>query len=315
MVLKVAIQMDPLAGIKPKGDSTLIIGVEAQARGHELFYYTPDTLSYRNGIISARAHPVTLYANPEHYYDLGEAMTLDVSQMDVVLLRQDPPFNMTYMTTTYLLEMLPSKTLVVNDPASVRNHPEKLFPTILRQYMPETLISADVSEIERFWHHHKDIIIKPLYGFGGHSVLRFKADDDNFHTVMEMQFSTNKEPWMIQRFLPEVKTGDVRIVMMNGEVEGVLGRIPAEGAIRANLRAGGSPAASQLSAKQREVCVLLGPLLREKGIFFAGVDMIGDYLTEVNITSPTGLAQIKKLYGNKPEAKLWDAIEARASRR
>lgn len=314
MGLQVALQMDSLAGINPKGDSTLLIGLEAQRRGHTLYYYTPDKLSDRDGILTASGYRVTLHDNPDHYYDLGDALTITLSDMDVVLLRQDPPFDMTYLTTTYLLETLPSSTLVVNDPASVRNHPEKLFPTLLRQYMPETLISADTKEIERFWRDHKDIVMKPLYGFGGRSVLRFKAGDDNFHTVMEMQFSHSKEPWMIQRFLPEVKSGDRRIILMNGEVEGVLGRIPAEGEIRANLRVGGSPAQARLTPKQKEICEALGPMLRDKGLLFAGVDMIGDYLTEINLTSPTGLRQIQQLYGTKPEATLWDAIEQRQSR-
>ena len=313
MTLKVAIQMDPIHGINPKGDSTLAIGVEAQSRGHELFYYTPDKLTYHNGKITAAGHAIALHNNPEHYYDLGDALTLDLSDMDVVLLRQDPPFNMTYLTTTYILEMLPPNVLVVNDPASVRNHPEKLFPTLLRQFMPETLISADVNEIQHFYRMHKDIIIKPLYGHGGRSILHFKMGDDNLHTVLEMHFSASKEPLMVQRFLPEVKSDDIRVILMDGKVCGALGRIPAEDEIRANMRVGGSPVKTELTKKQREVCDVLGPMLKGKGLLFAGLDMIGDYLTEVNITSPTGLKQIHQLYGTKPEADLWEAIENRCS--
>ena len=309
--LRVAIQMDPIAGINPKGDSTLVIGMEAQRRGHELYYYTPDNLTYRDGAITARGHRIKLLPDLKHYHELGEEMVLDLSEMGVVLLRQDPPFHMSYLTTTYILEMLPRTTLVVNDPASVRNHPEKLFPMLMRQYMPETLVSADVNEIERFYRDHKDIVIKPLYGYGGRAVLRLKEDDDNFQALLEMQFSASKEPVMVQRFLPEVKTGDRRIVFIDGNVAGVFGRIPPAGEIRANMRVGGSPAKAELTSKQEEICEALGPMLRDKGLLFAGVDVIGDYLTEVNITSPTGLKTIHALYDTKPEAALWDAIEGR----
>jgi glutathione synthase len=311
----IALQMDPLPGINARGDSTLRIGLEAQRRGHTLFYYTPDRLSDRDGILTARGHRVALFDNAAHYFELKDELTLKLRDMDVVLLRQDPPFNMTYLTTTYLLETLPASTLVVNDPASVRNHPEKLFPGLLRRYMPETLISADMHEIERFLADHGDIVMKPLYGYGGRSVLRFTRDDANFYSALEMVFAESREPWMFQRFLPEVKDADVRIVFMDGKVEGVLGRIPAAGQIRANMRAGGTPALSQLSPNQQDVCEALGPMLTSKGILFAGVDMIADYLTEINITSPTGLAQIHALYGTRPEEKLWDAIEARLSAR
>ena len=324
MTLNVAIQMDPIASINPKSDSTLAIGIEAQKRGHILYYYTPDTLSYHNGNVTAQAQPITLFADPARYYEFtGEKRPLDLSKMDVVLLRQDPPFNMTYLTTTYILEMLsplllPPRaggvrggTLVVNDPASVRNHPEKLFPTLLRQYMPETLITADVGEIGRFYLHHKDIIIKPLYGHGGRSIFRFRQEDGNFHTLMELQFAASKEPVVVQRFLPEVISEDRRIILIDGVVEGVMGRIPAEHEIRANLRLGGTASNVKLTPKQQEVCEAIGPMLKEKNILFAGLDMIGDYLTEVNITSPTGMVQMGKLYGTQPEVKLWDAIEGR----
>ncbi len=310
MSLKVAVQMDPIASINAKSDSTLAIAIEAQKRGHELYYYTPDTLSDLNGDITARAQRIKLFADHVHYYEfIGEQQKLDLSTMDVVLLRQDPPFHMTYLTTTYLLEMLPGNTLVVNRPASVRNYPEKLFPMLLRQYMPETLISADPLEIEKFYVHHKDIIIKPLYGHGGRSIFRFKEEDGNFHTLLELQFSASKEPVVVQRFLPEVKTEDRRIVLIDGQVEGVLGRIPTGHEIRANLRVGGTAANVKLTPKQEEVCQAIGPILKEKGILFAGLDMIGDYLTEVNTTSPTGLVSITQLYGIKVEEKLWEAIE------
>lgn len=313
--LRIAIQMDEVASLKPRTDSTLLIGLEAQARGYELYYYTPDKLTWCDGKITAAGYRITLHPDPEHYYDLGEVTTLDLTTMDVVLLRQDPPFHMPYITTTYLLEMLPPKTLVLNNPASVRNHPEKLFPALLRQFMPPTLITADVGEIEHFYYQHKDIIIKPLYGFGGRSVLRLKDGDDNFHALLEVQFFASKEPVMVQAFLPEVKTGDRRIILIDGKVGGVMGRIPAENEIRANFRVGGTAAKAELTPKQREVCDLLGPMLKEKGLIFAGIDMIGDYLTEVNLTSPTGMVQMNKLYGIKLEAMFWDAVELQVKSR
>lgn len=311
MTLRIAVQMDPVAGINPRTDSTLLMGIEACKRGHELYYYTPDTLTYNAGRITAAAQRITFFPDPAAYYKLGDALTLDLRTMDVVLLRQDPPFNMTYITTTHILEMLQPEVLVVNDPASVRNHPEKLFPLALRSFMPPTLVTADLHEIEAFKDQHKDIIIKPLYGHGGRSVLRLKPDDDNLSTLMEMHLATSKEPLMIQPFLPEVKTGDRRIILIDGKVSGVMGRIPAEHEIRANFRVGGSPAKAELTPKQRNICETLGPLLKAKGLVFSGLDVIGDYLTEINITSPTGLVQMNKLNGTKLEADLWDAIEAR----
>ena len=358
MKLKIAIQMDPVAGINPRTDSTLLMGVEACKRGYEVYYYTPDKLSYNDGMITASAHRITFFADPADYYKLGESLTLDLktmdvvllrpdqlslngsrleaplraitvrdkmgdhvtldpphitdlSTMDVILLRQDPPFNMAYITTTHILELLAPKTLVVNDPASVRNHPEKIFPLQFRQFMPPTLVSADLAAIEAFRDEHKDIIIKPLYGHGGRSVLRLKPDDDNLSTLMEMHLATSSEPLMVQAFLPEVRTGDRRIVLIDGRVGGVMGRIPAEHEIRANFRVGGSPAKAELTPKQREICEVLGPIFKAKGLVFVGLDVIGDYLTEINITSPTGLVQMNKLNGTKLEADVWDAVEGR----
>jgi len=309
MSLRVAIQMDPVASLNPHRDSTLLIGLEAQKRGYELFYYTPDKLTWNEGRITAQAQPIKLYPNPAHYYDLGEAFSLDLRTVDVVLLRQDPPFNMQYITTTYLLEELHPKTFVVNNPASVRNHTEKLFPTMFSRFMPPTLVSADAKEIEDFRARHKDIILKPLYGYGGRAVLRFKEDDDNFQAALEMHFSASHEPLMAQVFLPEVKTGDRRIILIDGKIGGVMGRIPAEHEIRANFRVGGSPAKAELTPKQRDICEAVGPVLKEKGLLLAGLDVIGDWLTEINLTSPTGLVQMNALYGLKLEAQLWDAIE------
>lgn len=311
MTLRVAIQMDPIESINPRSDSTLLLGVEACRRGYKVFYYTPDKLTYRDGKISARAHPIKFFDNPEHYYELAEGFVLDLQTMDVVLLRQDPPFDMNYITTTYLLEMLQPKTLVVNDPASVRNNTEKLFPTLLREYMPPTLISADIQEITEFYIEHKDIILKPLYGFGGRAVLHLKEGDDNFHSLTEMLFTGSKEPIIAQKFLPEVKSEDKRVIMVDGEVAGVVGRVPAAGNIRANMRVGGTASKAELSKKQKEICEVLRASLKDKGIIFAGLDLIGDYLTEINITSPTTLRAANNLYGVNLERNIWDAIETK----
>lgn len=309
MVIRVAIQMDEIKSINPRSDSTLLLGIEACTRGHEVFYYTPDKLTYHDGMIRARAHPIKFFDDVEHYYELGEAFTLDLRTMDVVLLRQDPPFDMNYLTTTYLLEMLAPKTLVVNDPASVRNHPEKLFPTLLREFMPPTLISADLQEIEAFYAQHKDIILKPLYGYGGRAILHLKAGDDNFNAITEMLFAGSKEPIIAQRFLPEVKSEDRRIILIDGEVAGVVGRVPAFGDIRANMRVGGTAVKAELSKKQHEICEALRQPLKEKGLIFVGLDVIGDWLTEINITSPTTLRAANKLSGTRLERDIWDAIE------
>jgi glutathione synthase len=306
---RIAIQMDPIGSIKPQSDSTLLLGLEAQKRGHALYYYTPDKLSWHGGNITASAHPIKLFADPAHYYELGEIETLDLKTADVVLLRQDPPFDMAYISTTYILEQLPPKTLVVNNPTSVRNYAEKLFPAQFKEFTPPTLVSADIREIERFRKEYKDIVIKPLYGFGGHSVFRIKADDDNFNALMEMIFSTSKEPWVVQPFLAEVKTGERRIILIGGKFAGVIGRIPAEGDIRSNMRVGGTPVKAELTPKQRNICDALEPVLKEKGIFFAGIDVIGDWLTEINITSPTGIAPIHRLYGKNVAVDFWDAVE------
>jgi glutathione synthase len=310
MPLRIAIQMDRLDSINPMGDSTLRLGVEAQARGHTLFYYTPDTLTLReDGKLVAHTHPVRLSLDVQRYYELGEAQTLDLSTLDVVLLRQDPPFDMTYLSTTYLLETL-TDTLVLNRPASVRNRPEKLFPLSFRQFMPPTIVSADVAELERFWQAHGDVVIKPLYGYGGRGIFRLRAGDDNFHSLLEMMFSQSREPVMAQQFLPEVKDADRRILLVDGQVCGVFGRIPAGDEIRANMRVGGVPVKAELTTRQKEICAALGPVLKEEGLFFVGLDCIGDWLTEINVTSPTGLAAITNLYGTKVETTFWERVEA-----
>lgn len=307
--MKIAIQMDNIASINPHSDSTLLLGIEAVRRGYEIFYYTPDKLTYHDGQIRARAHPIKFFDNPEHYYELGEEFSLDLKTMNVVLLRQDPPFDMAYITTTYLLEQLPPSTLVVNDPASVRNHPEKIFPTLLKEFMPPTLISADIKAISDFYAQYKDIILKPLYGHGGRAILHLKSEDDNFDTITEMLFAKNNEPIIAQRFLPEVKSEDKRIILINGEVAGVVGRVPANGNVRANMRVGGTAVKSELSKMQREICEALRSPLKDKGLIFAGLDVIGDFLTEINITSPTTLRAANKLNGTNLERDIWNAIE------
>lgn len=309
MTLRVAIQMDALNLINPKSDSTLLIAREAQARGHDIFYYTPDALTYREGTITARGHKVDFTATETSHYTLGDPWHEPLHDMDVVLLRQDPPFNMSYLSTTYLLEQIHPETLVVNNPSAVRNYPEKIFPTLLEHFMPPTLITADIRAIEDFRRDEGDIVMKPLYGFGGRAILHIKADDDNFDALMEMYFAENKEPLMVQRFLPEVKTQDKRIILLDGEVAAVFGRVPADGTIRANMRVGGEPVKADLSPTQAAICEELADMLREEGILFAGLDVIGDYLTEINITSPTGLAAANRLYGLKLEANYWDVVE------
>jgi glutathione synthase len=309
MTLRVAIQMDEITSININSDSTFLLGIEATQRKYEVFYYTADKLTYCDGVIYARAHPIKFFAKPECRYELGESIILNLRDIDVVLLRQDPPFNMTYITTTYLLEQLSSKTLVVNDPASVRNHSEKIFPTLLNEFMPPTLISADVQEIKEFYAQHKDIILKPLYGYGGRAILHLKEADDNFNALTEMLFSTSKEPIIAQRFLPEVKSEDKRIILVDGEVVGAFGRIPLAGDIRANMRVGGKVIKVELSKKQQEICEALRQPLKDKGLIFVGLDVIGEWLTEINITSPTGLRAVNNLRGVNLEKNIWDVIE------
>jgi glutathione synthase len=302
MTLNIAIQMDPLESINPKADTTLRIALEAQARGYTLWHYIPDRLSWQDGKISAEAHRVTLFDDDKRWFEFKENTRIDLSEMDVVLLRQDPPFNMAYMTTTYLLERLEPKTLVVNNPASVRNLPEKWFPTQFLEFMPPTLISSHAKEIEDFRAVHKDIVIKPFYGFGGEGVFRVAPGET-------LILPTLDEPVMAQKFLPEVKDQDRRIILIDGKVEAVFGRLPVNGDIRANLRLGGTAAKAELSKRQREICDKVGPVLKAHGLLFVGLDVIGDWLTEINITSPTGFVPTEKLYGIKLAGIFWDAVE------
>lgn len=309
--MKIAIQMDPINSINPYNDASLLLGIEAQRRGYEIFYYTPDKLTYCDGAVRARAYPIKLYDRLVNYYELGEEFTLNLHDMDVVLLRQDPPPDAAYLTTTYLLEMLAPKTLVVNNPVSVRNNPEKIFPTLFRQFMPPTLISADILEIKEFYAQHKDIILKPLYGHSGRAILHAKEGDDNFPVLVEMLFANSKEPIIAQGFLPEVKSEDRRIVLIDGEIGGIFGRIPASNNVRASLSAGSKEVKAEITPKQREICEALRQPLKDMGLILVGLDVIGDWLTEINITSPAGLRNINRTSGTKLERNVWDAIESK----
>lgn len=306
-----AFQMDSLDAINPKGDSTLLLMVEAQTRGYRVFHYTPDRLSFENGKITARGHFVTVADNPADHYHVQEAATADLRKVDVVWMRQDPPFDMAYITATHVLEALAPDTLVLNNPEQVRNCPEKWFVNQFPEFLPPTLVSTDIAAMADFRARHKDIIIKPLYGYGGNAVFRLKEDDGNFHSLLDWILSTSNEALVVQKFLPEVKDGDIRVVLVDGKVGGQIGRVPAAGEIRSNFRVGGSAAKMELTPRQQQICEALEAPLRERGLLFVGIDLIGDYLTEINVTSPTGLRAINAAYDTQLEKAIWDAAEAR----
>ena len=308
---RVAIQMDAPASFKPFTDTTILLGLEAQRRGYQVFHYHPTQLSWKHGEVIAPLQEITFHPSQDHWFDVGATSTQPLSQMDVVLMRQDPPFDMGYLSATYLLEMLPKTTLVVNDAASVRNCPEKIFPLLFAEFMPPTLVTSNPQMVREFLAEQGDIVLKPLYGYAGLGVFRLKIGGDNLGAILETVMHRPDVPFMAQCFQPEVSDGDKRIVLMDGKVEGVLGRIPAEGEIRANFRAGGSAAMGELSPRQREICEAVGPELVKRNLIFAGLDVIGDYLTEINLTSPTGLPAIKRLYGNAPDISFWNAVEKR----
>ena len=314
MSLSVAIQMDPIEAIDISADSTFAMALEAQERGHRLFHYLPHHLSYDGSVLSARARPLTVFEEQGAHHRFGEPITLDLSEMDIVLMRQDPPFDMSYITATHLLEHIHPGTLVVNDPAEVRNAPEKLFVTKFPELMPPTLITSDREQILSFRQTHKDIILKPLFGNGGAGVFHLKPDDENLASLLEMFTELYREPIIAQRYLPEIRQGDKRIILIEGEPAGAVSRIPVEGEARANFHAGGSAQATRLSAREREICAAIGPTLREKGLIFVGIDVIGDYMTEINVTSPTGIHEINRLDGVRLQAALWDAMEKRLGR-
>ncbi len=309
--MKVAIQMDPIGPINIDADSTFRIAEEAQARGHKLFYYTPDRLFYREGSVFARGWPLEVRRVKGDHYSLGDEAEVDLSTFDVVWLRQDPPFDMGYITTTHILDRIHPKTLVVNDPFWVRNYPEKLLVLDFPDLTPPTLIARDLDTIRAFKATHGDIILKPLYGNGGAGVFRLGPQDRNLASLHELFSGINREPLIAQKFLPAVSKGDKRIILVDGEPVGAINRVPAEGETRSNMHVGGRPEKIGLTDRDREICARIGPLLREKGQVFVGIDVIGDWLTEINVTSPTGIQELERFDGTNIAEKIWLAIEAR----
>jgi glutathione synthase len=306
--------MDPIEKIKIAGDSTFAMLLEAQARGHRLFYYTPDRLSMLDGQVVANAQPLQVRDKQGEHFTLGEPKRAEVGDFDVVLLRQDPPFDLAYITTTHLLERVQPNTLVVNDPAAVRNAPEKMFVTEFTELMPPTLLTHDLEEIKAFRGKHGDIVMKPLYGKGGEAVFLLRRDDLNFGSFYDLFATTFREQWVVQKFLPAVKNGDKRIILVDGEFAGAVNRVPAEGDLRSNMVRGGVPKATDLSKREQEICKRLGPALKERGLLFVGIDVIDGFLTEINVTSPTGIRAIKNVGGPDVAAMIWDRIEAKLGR-
>jgi glutathione synthase len=317
MKLVVAIQMDPIESVNIDADSTFALAEAAQARGHSLFHYLAPNLAFSDGRLRARARPLQVRRVKGDHATLGPQETLDLAKVDVVLMRQDPPFDMAYITATHLLEHIHPRTLVVNDPAEVRNAPEKLFVTHFPNLMPPTLIASDPQEIAAFRARHHDIIVKPLFGNGGAGVFHVRPDDENLNALVEMFTQRSREPLIVQRYLPEIRGGDKRIILVDGEAMGAVLRVPASGEARANLHVGGQAMKTALTPREREICAVIGPALRARGLVFVGIDVIGDYLTEINVTSPTGIQEIKRFDGVDLAQKIWDAIEMRiaASRR
>ena len=311
MKLNVAVQMDPIARINIRGDSTFALMLEAQKRGHELSYYTPDKLSLRGEELVAPVQLVTVRDEAGNHFTLGEPKRAPLNAFDVILLRQEPPFDIAYITSTHLLEWIHPKTLVVNDPASVRNAPEKLFVMNFPKLMPPTLISRDLDEINAFRDTHGAVVMKPLHGHGGAAVFRVMPQDMNFGSLFDMFSVTFREPWVIQRFLPEVNHGDKRIILVDGEFAGAVNRVPAHDDLRSNMVRGGAAQATDLSEREREICDTLGPALRERGLLFVGIDVIDGNLTEINVTCPTGIRAIANLGGPDVAARIWAAIEAK----
>ncbi len=315
MPLTVAIQMDPIARIDISGDSTFALALEAQKRGHKLWYYLPKALAQREGTITARAQLLTVRNERGNHYTLGPLQTLNLAEMDVVLLRQDPPFDMAYITTTHMLERLPQRVFVANDPYWVRNSPEKVFVTEFPDLMPETLITSDPETIRAFRAEHGEIVVKPLYGNGGSGVFRIRPEDENLNTILEFFASFVREPMVVQRYVPQVRQGDKRIILVDGEPVGAINRVPAKGEARSNMHVGGRPEKTLLTPREHEICSRIGPELKRRGLIFAGIDVIGDFMTEINVTSPTGIWEIRSFDGTDIAALIWDAIERRLRER
>ncbi|WP_417432713.1 glutathione synthase [Hoeflea sp.] len=310
-IRNVAVQMDHVRSIKIAGDSTFAMSLEAQNRGYRLFHYTPDQLSMRDGVVQAVAEPMILRDVEGDHFELGPQEKINLADMDVVLLRQDPPFDMAYITSTHLLERVHPKTLVVNDPAWVRNSPEKIFVTEFPDLMPKTLISRDPATINDFRAEVGDMILKPLYGNGGAGVFHIKPDDRNLASLLEMFAQMYREPFIAQEYLSSVRAGDKRIILIDGEPVGAINRVPAETDARSNMHAGGRAEHSELTEREKEICARIGPSLKQRGFILVGIDIIGDLMTEINVTSPTGLREIRNFGGADVAALFWDAVESK----
>jgi len=311
MPLKVAVQMDPIGRINIRGDSTFALMLEAQQRGHQIVYYTPDRLALSEGRPFATVQPLEVRDREGDHFTAGEPRRVELAEFGVVLLRQDPPFDLAYVTTTHLLERIHPRTLVVNDPRAVRDAPEKLFVTQFPELMPPTLITRDLAEIKAFRARHGDIVMKPLYGKGGEAVFRLAPQDLNFGSLYDLFATTFREQWVVQKFLPEVRAGDKRIILVDGAFAGAVNRVPAADDLRSNMVRGAAPQATELTEREREICARIGPSLRDRGLLFVGIDVIGGFLTEINVTSPTGIRAVHALGGPNIAALIWDKIEAK----
>jgi len=315
MSLAVAIQMDPIETINIDADSSFVLALEAQRRGHALYHYLPQHLSLRGGRVVARCRPLQVRREKGNHHSFGAWETVDLATMDVVLMRQDPPFDLAYITATHLLQHIHPQTLVVNDPVRVRNAPEKLYVTHFPELMPPTVITADRQEILAFRAEHKDIIVKPLFGNGGAGVFHIGPEDENLSALLELFTQLYREPIIVQRYLPEVRQGDKRIILVDGVPGGAIDRVPEKGEARANMHAGAKPQKATLTERDREICAAIGPALREAGLIFVGIDVIGGFLTEINVTSPTGIQEINRFDGVRLESDIWDAIDRRLAER
>jgi glutathione synthase len=313
MSLAVAIQMDPIETVDIDADSTFVLALEAQARQHELFHYLPEALVFQQNRLYARAQPLQVRRERGNHFSLGEAELLDLATMDVILMRQDPPFDMSYITATHLLEHVHPQTLVVNDPSEVRNAPEKLFVTNFSELMPPTMITSSRDDILAFRRDYKDIIVKPLFGNGGAGVFHVTPEDENLNSLLEMFTEFYREPIIIQQYMPAVREGDKRIILIDGKPVGGLLRVPPLGEARANMHVGAVPLKTELTSRERDICASIGPILSEKGLLFVGIDVIGGYVTEINVTSPTGIQEINRFDNVSLESQLWNAIEERRS--
>lgn len=311
MALRVAFQMDPIETVDIDADSSFRLALEAQSLGHDIYYYTPDMLAVEEGRVTAKGRKMTLRRERGNHVDLGSMEHLDLHGFDVIWLRQDPPFDMGYVTTTHLLDLLAGDALVVNDPFWVRNYPEKLLMLQFPDLIPPTTIARDLDTLKAFRARHGDVIVKPLYGNGGAGVFRLTPDDRNIASLHEMFTGINREPLIIQKFLPDVSNGDKRVILVDGDPIGAINRVPAEGETRSNMHVGGRPEPVALTDRDIEICKAIGPLLREKGQVFVGIDVIGDYLTEINVTSPTGIQELERFDGVNVAGAIWDAIQRR----